>query len=240
MLTLRPAFTSCTCLLRAVCLASSRAVQQIPASSAMRLIPALGAPGPAPTATFPLGQHAMEWPWAMLASVMCLKFAPEAPQTAPVMSSRLLARPAVQCLLAMLASVICLRFAPETPQAAPWTTSRTLGLSAAQRLLADAGLCGEPEVCDGASKACPADVKKPSGTICRPSAGCCDSAERCCGTSKACPVNTFAPATTVCLQTAGHPDSKLTVPPQTQAPCPDISYYCSGTSAQCPYTVSGP
>jgi hypothetical protein len=46
-----------------------------------------------------------------------------------------------------------------------------------------------PEVCDGSSKQCPADIFVTAGYLCRESAGLCDPEELCTGNSPLCPAN---------------------------------------------------
>src|SRR5205814_8080994 len=53
-----------------------------------------------------------------------------------------------------------------------------------------AGACDVAESCDGGHDACPADVFRPSSTVCRASRDeSCDPAELCTGTSAACPAD---------------------------------------------------
>lgn len=54
-------------------------------------------------------------------------------------------------------------------------------------------MCDIGEVCSGSSASCPADAKRSSNYICRPSTQVsCDPAEYCTGTADLCPNNTFA------------------------------------------------
>src|SRR5581483_4549845 len=85
--------------------------------------------------------------------------------------------------------------------------------------------------CDGFSAACPSDVRRPLGFVCRGPAGACDAAEKCDGTSAQCPTDVlstagpacradqFAPSTTVCREAAGDCDAAET---------------CTGSAAACP------
>jgi hypothetical protein len=84
---------------------------------------------------------------------------------------------------------------------------------------ASSGLCDVPEVCNGTSTACPADVKIAAGTQCRASAGVCDPAETCDGTSPACPTDAKLPAGTQCRASTGA--------------C-DPAEACDGSSPACP------
>lgn len=80
-----------------------------------------------------------------------------------------------------------------------------------------AGICDVPEVCTGASGACPADGFA-SGGACRGSAGACDVPETCQGNSPHCPVDGFAIGG-ICRGSAGL--------------C-DVAEVCQGNSADCP------
>ena len=60
------------------------------------------------------------------------------------------------------------------------------------------GPCDEPESCDGASEACPADGFKPSSEPCREAATACDAAELCTGASPQCPEDRFRPVGDSC------------------------------------------
>ena len=61
---------------------------------------------------------------------------------------------------------------------------------------ASAGICDVTDVCDGSSKACPADAK--STAVCRPSTGTCDVAESCDGVGDTCPADGFVADGTNC------------------------------------------
>jgi hypothetical protein len=55
-------------------------------------------------------------------------------------------------------------------------------------------VCDAAENCTGtADQPCPADLKEPGGTPCRPATGVCDVAEDCDGASDACPADLFQP-----------------------------------------------
>ncbi|MBL8949354.1 MAG: lamin tail domain-containing protein [Myxococcaceae bacterium] len=82
------------------------------------------------------------------------------------------------------------------------------------------GPCDAPEVCDGASATCPADVRLT--TVCRPADGGCDVAELCDGVSAQCPPNAIADAGAVCRAASGT--------------C-DIAELCNGASTVCPANV---
>jgi alpha-tubulin suppressor-like RCC1 family protein len=60
-----------------------------------------------------------------------------------------------------------------------------------------AGVCDEPEVCDGASVDCPPDAFD-SSSVCRAAADACDVAETCNGTSASCPADARRPDGTSC------------------------------------------
>jgi hypothetical protein len=81
-----------------------------------------------------------------------------------------------------------------------------------------AGICDEPEVCDGARTTCPADRFNTGSVLCRNATGICDVAENCDGTGATCPRDRFAGNETICR-------------PST-APC-DAPDRCDGGSALC-------
>src|SRR5262249_44569841 len=83
--------------------------------------------------------------------------------------------------------------------------------------------------CTGTSGTCPADVKVPAGTVCRPSAGPCDpNAEACDGTSANCPADVLAPSGTVCS------------PPSCSSGSETLAAACTGSAASCPAPVVQP
>jgi hypothetical protein len=61
-----------------------------------------------------------------------------------------------------------------------------------------AGICDEPERCDGARTTCPPDVFNAGSVVCRNSTGICDVAENCDGTAATCPRDRFAGNETIC------------------------------------------
>lgn len=92
-------------------------------------------------------------------------------------------------------------------------------VAAGMECRAAGGDCGLAELCDGTSKACPADVHRSASTECRGSAGACDPAELCTGASPVCPANLLAAAGLECRASAGL--------------C-DVAESCTGTDPTCP------
>src|SRR6185295_17259154 len=84
------------------------------------------------------------------------------------------------------------------------------------------------ENCTGSSAPCPADVKKPSGTICRAASGVCDVQEVCNGTSNTCPADSVAPAFVVCRPDAGQCDTPENCD-GVNKPCPPDAFEPNGT-----------
>jgi hypothetical protein len=62
-------------------------------------------------------------------------------------------------------------------------------LGAGQTCRAARGSCDVPEVCDGLSDTCPADLLAGAGELCRPAVDACDAEERCDGVFAQCPVD---------------------------------------------------
>jgi cysteine-rich repeat protein len=60
------------------------------------------------------------------------------------------------------------------------------------------GACDLEEVCDGAARQCPGDLRLAAGTVCRPSIGECDLEETCPVDSPACPEDIVVAAGTPC------------------------------------------
>ena len=116
------------------------------------------------------------------------------------------------------------------------------------------GVCDVAEVCNGETRACPADGVASWEQTCRAaSAGPCDQAEHCTGETKDCPDDRLAPAGTVCGQpsmpcdapevcdgeTLGCPPPTVSVAPATQVCRPangvcDGEERCDGVSYECP------
>ncbi|KAG1664509.1 hypothetical protein FOA52_007773 [Chlamydomonas sp. UWO 241] len=89
-----------------------------------------------------------------------------------------------------------------------------------------AGVCDMPEVCTGASVACPRDVNGMAGQVCReavpPIPGAdqtCDLPEKCTNASPDCPADSYKPSNRNCRRKVDK--------------C-DIADSCSGTSPYCP------
>jgi hypothetical protein len=114
-----------------------------------------------------------------------------------------------------------------------------------------AGICDEPERCDGARTVCPDDLFNTGSVMCRDSTGVCDVAERCDGTAATCPRNRFAGNETICRPSVSACDApdrcdggSVTCGPDLNqtfgvvcraatAPC-DAVEQCDGVLATCP------
>ena len=114
-----------------------------------------------------------------------------------------------------------------------------------------AGVCDQPETCDGTSTACPADGFLGASTVCRPAFGGCDVEERCVGNSASCPADAARPRQFECRAAVGPCDEpelcdgegkacpadrlkpSLTICRLPSAECGGTEY-CDGASSACP------
>jgi hypothetical protein len=87
--------------------------------------------------------------------------------------------------------------------------------------------CDVAETCNGTGAACPANIGRSNGTVCRASAGNgCDVAETCNGSASACPANNGVANGTVCRAAVANG-------------C-DVAETCNGTGAACPANLGLP
>lgn len=90
-----------------------------------------------------------------------------------------------------------------------------------------AGVCDQPELCDGSAKTCPVDVLYTNTRVCRNTTGICDITEYCTGTDATCPADFFVSSGTVC---------------RAAVDLCDVSETCTGSDGACPvdaYQVNG-
>jgi hypothetical protein len=134
---------------------------------------------------------------------------------------------------------VCPSPAPGTCQGAAVCTNGVCGfapVAAGTVCRPAAGPCDLPEVCDGASLACPIDAFAQTTVECRPSAGPCDVAEYCTGAA-ACPPDAFQPATVECRSATCHDGvaTRAATCPASGPACPEVvaaactPYVCGAT-----------
>ncbi len=112
-----------------------------------------------------------------------------------------------------------------------------------------AGVCDNPEFCDGASTSCPADSVSGAFVQCRSSAGECDPAENCDGVGVNCPADAKTPSGTPCTSDGNvctvdecdgandacqHPAGNGGTVCRAAAGVCDIAELCDGASPSCP------
>ncbi|HEX2879601.1 MAG TPA: hypothetical protein VHO25_08685, partial [Polyangiaceae bacterium] len=118
----------------------------------------------------------------------------------------------------------------------------------------EADICDAEEHCNG-SNTCPADIKKPSTTVCRGAVvGGCDLEEKCTGSADACPSDAVVPSGTECRVSAGDCDPAESCDGSNACPADakfgaetvcraevlggcDIEEACNGTDDVCPEDI---